>query len=165
MATGLNTELQPRFQVGSHSIRIQLALCILISLIFMIAAIAKTIGYREMEATLAASRLVPVPAVPTVAASLLSLEYILSFLILVPLTRRTALHSTTILVSSFLAYSTWRSLQGIGIPCSCFGVIFKLELWQSVLLNVLLLVILAYLLTTSSAPKHYRGVPTKGLRP
>jgi uncharacterized membrane protein YphA (DoxX/SURF4 family) len=120
-------------------------LCVLLSLVFLTAAIAKTTAYRELEGTLGASRLVPVPAIPFAAVFLLSLEYLLSVLVLLPTTRLPALRAATVLVSVFAAYSTWRWMQGISVPCHCFGVLFKLDPWQALILNGVLIIALAHL--------------------
>lgn len=117
-------------------------LCVIPSLLFLTAAITKTASFRELEATLVASQLIPVPLASYAAVSLLVLEYLLAILLLIPATRRLALPAATLLVCVFAAYSLWRWTQGIAVPCHCFGALFKLELWQSLSINVVLLGIL-----------------------
>ena len=55
--------------------RVSHALCILLSHVFLTAAFAKTASFREIEATLAASKLVPVLLTSQVAVLLVMTEY------------------------------------------------------------------------------------------
>ncbi len=119
------------------------ALCILLSLVFLTAAIAKTTAFRELEATLAASKLVPVLLTSQAGVLLVVTEYLVALLLLIPKTRQPALQAATVLCSVFIAYSTWRWMQGISVPCHCFGTLFKLEPWQSSSLNLGILTISA----------------------
>ena len=89
-------------------------------MVFLIAAIAKTATFRELEATLVASQLIPIPVVAYTAVFLLVLEYLLALLLLVPSTRRFALHAATLLICIFVAYSLWRWMQGIAVPSPLF---------------------------------------------
>lgn len=137
--TNARSEAIPHPKSGTQPAWVNHAHCILLSLIFLIAAIAKTQGFRELEATLAASKLVPVLLAPQTAVFLLILEYLLSILLLAPKTRVPALYAACALISIFVAYSTWRWMQGITIPCHCFGVLYKVDPWQAILLNLVLL--------------------------
>ena len=119
----------------------------LLSLTFLTSALAKTRSFSELESSLAASRLVPIPWVSIAGVFLLVLEYLLSVLLFIPATRRPALYTAAIVISTFVAYTVWRWMQGIGVPCHCFGVLFKLAPWQSLLLNGILLGMTAHLLT------------------
>jgi hypothetical protein len=136
---------------GIRTARVNHALCVLLGLVFLTAAIAKTQSFRELEATLVASRLVPILWVRPSGIFLLVIEYLLSVLLVVPMTRRPALYASSVLVSVFAAYSLWRWKQGIAVPCHCFGVLFQLQPWQSLLMNGALLATISYCLTTSAS--------------
>jgi len=114
----------------------------ILSLVFLTSAVAKTRSFHELESTLAASRLVPVLLVSQAATLLLVTEFLLAFLLLLPVARRPALHASIVLVSVFAAYSTWRWMQGIPVPCHCFGILFQLTPIQSILINLALLSVL-----------------------
>ena len=114
----------------------------ILSLVFLTSAVAKTRSFHELESTLAASRLVPVLLVSQAATLLLVTEFLLAFLLLLPVARRPALHASIVLVSVFAAYSTWRWMQGIPVPCHCFGRLFQLTPIQSILINLALLSVL-----------------------
>lgn len=111
-------------------------LCVVVSLVFLVSAIAKSFSFRELEATLVASQLVPAPLTTFVGIFLLVLEYLLAFLLLVPPTQRSACYAAITVTSVFAAYSTWRWMQGIAVPCQCFGILFKMQPWQSLALNL-----------------------------
>jgi len=118
-------------------------LCLVLSLVFLTSALAKTRSFSELESTLAASKLVPVLLVSQAATLLLVTELLLASLLILPPTRRAALHASAVVVSMFAAYSTWRWMQGIAVPCNCFGALFQLTAWQSLLLNGCLLALIA----------------------
>ncbi len=71
--TNARSEALPKSRSGQRSLWLNHALCGLLSLVFLTAAVAKTTAFHELEATLAASRLVPVLAVPFAAVTLLIL--------------------------------------------------------------------------------------------
>lgn len=133
------------------------ALCILISVVFLSAAIAKTQSFRELEATLAASKLVPNLIVTWAGVLLLVTEYLISVLLILPASRRPALYAATIALSGFAAYSTWRWKQGITVPCHCFGALFSIEPWLSLLINLFLLILVSICITAN--PLSRREIP------
>ena len=137
-------------------------LCLVLSLVFLTSAIAKTRSFSELESTLAASKLVPVLMVSQAATLLLVTEFLLAFLLILPPTRRAALHASAVVVSAFAAYSTWRWMQGIAVPCNCFGAFLKLEPWAALLINGVLLGLIAYLLSTSKLSLSQSFVTPKG---
>jgi len=124
-------------------------LCLVLSLVFLTSALAKIRSFSELESTLAASKLVPVLMVSQAATLLLVTELLLASLLILPPTRRAALHASAVVVSAFAAYSTWRWMQGIAVPCHCFGALLKIDPWAALLLNCALLGIIAHLLFTS----------------
>ena len=131
--------MQPDQRRQSRKALVNNLLCGFLSMVFLAAAVAKTMSFRELEATLAASKLVPVLLTRQVGILLIVVEYLASMLLLLPKTRQPALHVAALLCSVFTAYSTWRWMQGITIPCTCFGTIFKLNLVQSLLVNLVLI--------------------------
>ena len=148
--TSASSEALPLPKSGKQSAWMNHAICILLSLLLLLSAVAKTISIRELDATLTASLLVPVLLVRQAGILLLCIEYLLAIMLLVPIARRPALHAATVLVSVFAAYSLWRWRQGIAVPCHCFGVLFQLEPWQSIALNGFLLAAISFVLTTNT---------------
>ncbi len=136
--------MQPDLQKQSRRQLINHLLCVFLSMVFLAAAVAKTTAFRELEATLAASKLVPVLLTSQAGVLLVVTEYLVALLLLIPKTRQPALNAATVLCSVFIAYSTWRWMQGISVPCHCFGALFKMEPWQSIVFNFCLLFIGAY---------------------
>jgi hypothetical protein len=130
-------------------------LYVILSLVFFAAALAKSLSFRELQATLVASKLVPVLMISQVATLLLVFEYLISVLLLLPATRRPALHSAAVLVCIFISYSVWRWLQDIHVPCSCFGLLFKLAPSNMILVDLLLMSAIVYLLTEGSNRKEH----------
>ena len=132
-------------------------ICVFLSMVFLAAAVAKTLSFRELEATLAASKLVPVLLTSQAGVLLVVTEYLIALLLIFPKTRQPALNAAVVLCSVFIAYSTWRWMQGISVPCSCFGALFTIQPWQSILLNTGLIVVCAYILhsvTPGQEKKH-----------
>ena len=154
MTASSEARLQPSSNPPGASTRqtwINHALCVILSMVFLAAAIAKTMSFRELEATLAASKLVPVLLTTQIGILLVATEYLLALLLLLPQFRKPALLVATGLVSVFVGYTTWRWMQGIAVPCHCFGVLFKLEPWQSLGLN---LGLLALIIRVKSQDRH-----------
>ncbi len=137
--------MQPHLQKQSRKATINHLLVGFLSMVFLAAAIAKTMSFRELEATLAASKLVPVLLTSQAGVLLVVTEYLVALLLLIPKTRQPALNAAIVLCSVFIAYSTWRWMQGISVPCSCFGALFKMEPWQSIIFNGSLVYIIARL--------------------
>lgn len=116
--------------------------------VFALAAITKLRSFGEFAATLVAARLLPDQLVPAAGALVIVLELaVLGLLFPQPRIRQTALGNAICLSCVFLAYSAWRWLENIHAPCNCFGLLFTLEPYQSVLLNVVLLSLASSLFT------------------
>lgn len=110
--------------------------------VFLLAAVTKLRTFGEFAATLVAARLFPDQLVPVVGATVIILELaVLGLLLPNPRVRQSALAIAVFLCCTFLAYSAWRWLENIQVPCHCFGTLFTLEPYQSVLLNVVLLLL------------------------
>ena len=137
--TAPSLPMQPEQRRQSRKALVNHLLVGFLSMVFLAAAIAKTMSFRELEATLIASKLVPMLVVSPIGVLLLVTEYLVALLLLIPKTRLSALHAASVLCGLFAAYSTWRWMKGISVPCTCFGALFKLEPWQSLLLNTALL--------------------------
>ena len=149
--TAPSLPMQPDQRRQSRKALVNNLLVGFLSMVFLAAAIAKTMSFRELEATLAASKLVPVLLTTQAGVLLVVTEYLVALLLPIPKTRQPALNAATVLCNVFIAYSTWRWMQGISVPCSCFGALFKLDPWQSILINIFLLV------TASSASIMFSG--------
>lgn len=137
--TASSLPIQPEQRKQSQKALVNNLLCGFLSMVFLAAAIAKTMSFRELEATLIASKLVPVLLTTQAGVLLLVTEYLMAPLLLIPKTRQPALNAVAVLCSMFLTYSTWRWMQGISVPCTCFGALLRIEPWQSILLNIGLL--------------------------
>lgn len=120
--------------------------CALLALIFVTAAWAKIGSMDELEATLIASRLVPVQFARLAAVTLLVVELATAVCLLIPRLRPSGLQMTALLLSLFIGYSAWRWWQNIPIPCHCFGTLFTVAPWQALLLNLGLLALTLSLL-------------------
>ena len=67
------------------------ALCVILSSVFLAAAIAKTMSFHELEATLAASKMVSVLLTTQMEILLVATEYFLAFQLLPPQFSKSAL--------------------------------------------------------------------------
>ena len=146
--TAPSLPMQPDLRKQSRNALVNHLLCGFLSMVFLAAAVAKTMSFRELEATLAASKLVPVLLTRQAGMLLIVTEYLVSLLLIFPKTRQPTLNVAATLCSVFIAYSTWRWQQGISVPCTCFGALFRLEPWQSILLNTGLLIAICASITT-----------------
>jgi fatty acid desaturase len=121
--------------------------CCLLTLVFGTAAAAKIQGFNNFESTIVASLLVPMEFTRFVAVLIVTLEIVLTIGLFVPVLRKSSLQFLAGMVSVFLAYSTWRGLKGINVPCHCFGGLLTLTPLQSVLLNFTILIVVTSLMT------------------
>lgn len=123
---------------------------LVLAVVFGTAALGKVARFSEFEASLIASRLVPLNQVSVICAGVVALEFILAaglFLSLVaPVPRQPLLCASAVLFSTFLSYALWRQVQGIQVPCHCFGFLFTLAAWQAMLMNTALLSLITALL-------------------
>jgi hypothetical protein len=111
-----------------------------LAFVFAAAALSKASVFREFEATLEASGLLPLSLVPPIAAAILGLELAVAVGLLgsmrVGSLHESSLQVSLILGSSFVAYSLWRWMQGISAPCNCFGRLLVLSPAQSMMLSM-----------------------------
>lgn len=119
---------------------------LLIAVVFVTAAIGKSTRFAEFEASLIASRLVPLNLVSVFGATIVALEFVLAAGLIASFRvrelRRPLFGTSALLVSAFLSYTLWRQIHGIQVPCHCFGFLFTLAPWQAVGINVALLSVL-----------------------
>jgi hypothetical protein len=120
--------------------------CIVLTIIFGTAAVAKIQGFNNFESTIVASLLVPIGWTPFVATLIVTLEVLLTLGLFVPAFRKSSLQIMAVMVSMFIGYALWRGLQQIPIPCHCFGTLFTLTPMQSLMLNVSILLLVTFLL-------------------
>jgi hypothetical protein len=123
---------------------------VFIAAVFSVAAVAKQRSFREFEATLQASHLVPSLALATFATTIIALEAVIALGLLVPILqpilRKLCLSLAMLLSCTFISYSVWRWHEGIQAPCHCFGILFTMTPLASILLNMMLLTAILYLL-------------------
>jgi hypothetical protein len=120
--------------------------CVVLALVFGTAAAAKIQGFNNFESTLIASLLVPQGWTRFGAVLIVTLEVVLTLGLFIPTLRKSSLQILAAMVSVFIGYSLWRGLQHIPIPCHCFGALFTMSPLQSVLLNLGLVSLIAWLL-------------------
>lgn len=135
--------------------------CFVLALVFGTAAAAKIQGFNDFESTLVASLLVPQGWTRFGAVLIVTLEVVLTLGLFIPTLRKSALQLLAVMVSVFIGYSLWRGLQHIPIPCHCFGALFTLLPWQSLLLNIGLLGLITYLLICLSGKSTVSQVTLK----
>jgi len=97
----------------------------ILALIFFAAAVGKALTLEEFFDVLEASQLVKGQLIPSIAVTLIALELALAVLLCIPRSRALALQGAFVLSLLFLGYSIWRLINHIGVPCSCFGPLFK----------------------------------------
>lgn len=111
---------------GSPDRRIAVCAAILAA-VFAIAFVAKLTTFNELAGVIAASGLVARPAAHEIAVGVLASEALLVTLLIAPRTRRFGFYAAAVVASLFGAYHGWRMHEGIGVPCTCFGPLFKLS--------------------------------------
>jgi hypothetical protein len=120
---------------------------LLLTTVFCTASIAKMLDMRGFQSTVRGSMLAPDYLVAPVSSAVIALEAGFLIGLWIPKTRPAALHLGAVLCSVFFGYSAWRALQGIPVPCHCFGRLFTMSPWQGMALNTGLLAILAWMIT------------------
>lgn len=125
-----------QFVTARHALAVRLLLAGILGL----AAYGKATDLEELVATIQRSSLVPPNWEHSVALALVGFEALLSCLLLIGRLARASLPIYAGLSSLFFGYALWRWYQDIQAPCSCFGVLFRLEPWQSLPLTVLMTV-------------------------
>lgn len=104
--------------------------------LFMVSGISKIIQIKQFEDSIMTARIVPSFLVDYVSRFIVGLEIAVSIGLLFGKTREKSLGLIFLLSSAFLAYSIWRMLQGISMPCHCFGILFRMSPVASILLNI-----------------------------
>ena len=117
-----------------------------LSVVFGTASIAKLQGFNNFKSTIAGSLLVPQSMTYFVSVLIVTLEIALTLGLFIPALRRSSLQLFAGMISIFMAYSAWRGIQHIPLPCHCFGALFTMTPLQAFFLNLGLLSLVAYLL-------------------
>jgi len=68
-------------------------------------------------------------------------EFLISLLLIVPMTRRIGLLSSLMLMMSFMIYIIYMLVSGSELPCSCGGIISKLSWQQHIWFNSVFVVL------------------------
>lgn len=124
-----------------------------------LAAYGKLTDLDELVATVQRSSLVPPNWEHAIALLLVGFEILLTCSLLFGRLARLSLSTYAGLSSLFFGYALWRWYQDIHAPCSCFGVLFRLEPWQSLPLTVFMTVLALVGIrlldhSSSGAPAH-----------
>ena len=112
-------------------IRTALPLRVMLGAIFGIALIGKVGQFQELVTTLQRSDLVPMGWESGVALGIVTLEGILAISSMFGRIAHLWFTVSAGLSALFFGYSLWRMYQDIHAPCGCFGLLFRLEPWQS----------------------------------
>jgi uncharacterized membrane protein YphA (DoxX/SURF4 family) len=107
----------------------------MLAILFMVSGISKIVQIRQFEDSIMTARIVPSFLVDYVSRFIIGLEIVVSIGLLFRKTREKSLELIFLLSSTFLAYSIWRMIQGISMPCHCFGILFRMSPVVSILLN------------------------------
>ena len=122
-------------RLGLLAVRSALPIRAFLALIFALALIGKATSMEEFTATLQRSGLIPPTWEEASAVAILVLECLLVVASLVRSLAYFSLLGHMVLASLFFGYSTWRLYQDIQAPCNCFGLLFKLQPYQSLILT------------------------------
>mgnify|MGYP002623902874 CR=1 FL=1 len=129
----------------------------ILAAVFATAGCLKIAAPAEFAAQLAAFRLLPEGAVPTLALSLPVLEVILAAALLVSgRGRRAGLLGITLLLAGFLGALLWAWATDLAIDCGCFGSL-EMPVPVAIVRNVVLLGISGLLLH-----REYKATPPQG---
>ena len=123
---------------------------VLLSAVFLLAATAKIRDYESFEITLNKSQLLGNGYAHWVGALIIAVELIAVAGLWFSGTHSISLYLITGLCCMFIGYSAWRWAQNIPVSCSCFGTLFKMAPWQSIVLNLGLLATTLFLFEANS---------------
>ena len=90
------------------------------------AFVSKLLALDELRGVIVATGMFSPGAARGVAALVLVTEGATILALLRPGTRPLGYLLASILFSAFAAYHGWRLKEGIGVPCTCFGTLFKM---------------------------------------
>jgi protein-disulfide isomerase len=127
----------PRALLSARQQRLLSALLVFfLAVTLWTAAYVKTFAFHEFEQVLTFSRLIPAWLARSIAVLIMTLEYGLPLLLAMPRTRTAGLLGTTGLFTAFAAYSAWRIVARVGVPCTCFAGLFTLSPVTTLLLDL-----------------------------
>lgn len=115
--------------------------------LFLIAtASLKVYAVQDLADSIELTTLIPRSAALPLAISLLISEVSIGIALLArhAVLQKAAVIAASLLFSSFVAYNAWRIIMGVGVPCSCFGVILRSSPVVSLLISLCCLCIIAY---------------------
>lgn len=115
--------------------------------LFLIAtALLKVDAIQDLADSIELTTLIPRSAAFPLAISVLVSELSIGIALLAPRTslQKAAVIAASVLFSGFVAYNAWRIIMGVGVPCSCFGVLLRSSPAISLLISLCFLCILAY---------------------
>ncbi|HLH81524.1 MAG TPA: MauE/DoxX family redox-associated membrane protein [Chthonomonas sp.] len=110
-----------------------------IGVLYGLAAIAKLQSFSNLVDTVRIAQLIPEGWVVLFAKALLFVEVCIALGCLYSPTRLIALKTALMLSGVYLGYGLWRLIEQIPVPCTCFGVWFKMPPFLEIVLNLFLI--------------------------
>ena len=128
------------------------SISLFLAAVFLVSSGAKISAYEDFQVTLLRSQLLVNGYGNTVARLIIGIEIATALGLLIPKVRLFALRVMAGLCCVFIAYSTWRWVRHISVPCSCFGALFRMTPAQAIALNLGLLGLATVLLRLQEWP-------------
>lgn len=104
--------------------------------LFIYTAASKLMTIETFKSVLSGSPLIGEKFGKTVALLIPSVEILISFLLIIPFTRKLAFCATLALMTVFTGYLIYMVFSESNLPCSCGGVISKLSWQQHIWFNI-----------------------------
>ena len=151
----------PRFFAKHKSIFIEI-ICFLFILLFVYAAVNKLMDVQKFTVQIGQSPLLTNIAGFT-AWFIPIIEIVVALLLAWPKTRPIGLYGAFTLMVMFTAYIVAILSFSEHIPCSCGGVLEKLDWTEHLIFNIAFVILGAIGVLLQSLPKNYPGNPATGL--
>lgn len=136
--------------------------CVLIAVIFFVAAIDKTAHMARFERALEAQGIIPVFFLPTVAKAIVALEFIISLALLARPFRRVALLGALVLLVAFIVVLLVVSSSSSISDCGCGSLFANVPIPWKIGQDVIMVILAAwtlYMLKRSSQRMCPQGPP------
>lgn len=103
-----------------------MVICTMIIVLFMYTAMAKLLDYENFQFGLSESPLIA-PFAGLLSWMVPAIEIIISFMLMINLTRIAGLYSSFVLLFLFTVYIASMLITGAEMPCSCGGIVQELS--------------------------------------
>ncbi|WP_333696017.1 MauE/DoxX family redox-associated membrane protein [Flavobacterium sp.] len=128
-----------KFSVTLRNIFLEL-ICLLFVLLFVYAAVSKLLDFENFQVQLGQSPLISSFA-GFISFFIPILELLLAFFLIFPKSRRTSLHLSTFLMSTFSAYIFVMINFSPNVPCSCGGILEQLNWKEHLYFNMFFVIL------------------------